>query len=71
MSEQPAEKPTTPNAGAQAQLNTLSAVPSTARLSQSSLATVVGVHYKVGKKIGEGSFGVLYEGNFLIYIMIL
>ncbi|CAO3677470.1 unnamed protein product [Rhizopus stolonifer] len=23
---------------------------------------VVGVHYKVGKKIGEGSFGVIYEG---------
>lgn len=24
---------------------------------------VVGVHYKVGKKIGEGSFGIIYEGN--------
>lgn len=23
---------------------------------------VVGVHYKVGRKIGEGSFGVIYEG---------
>jgi len=23
---------------------------------------IVGVHYKVGKKIGEGSFGVIYEG---------
>ncbi|KAI9022400.1 kinase-like domain-containing protein [Hyaloraphidium curvatum] len=23
---------------------------------------VVGVHYKVGKKIGEGSFGIIYEG---------
>jgi casein kinase 1 len=23
---------------------------------------IVGVHYKVGKKLGEGSFGVLYEG---------
>ncbi|OMH79380.1 Casein kinase I-like protein [Zancudomyces culisetae] len=27
---------------------------------------VVGVHYKVGKKIGEGSFGVIYEGVDLI-----
>jgi hypothetical protein len=24
---------------------------------------VVGVHYRVGKKIGEGSFGIIYEGN--------
>jgi hypothetical protein len=24
---------------------------------------VVGVHYKVGKKIGEGSFGIIYEGG--------
>ena len=24
--------------------------------------TVVGSHYKIGKKIGEGSFGVIYEG---------
>ena len=23
---------------------------------------IVGVHFKVGKKIGEGSFGVIYEG---------
>ncbi|VDC06608.1 unnamed protein product [Peniophora sp. CBMAI 1063] len=29
--------------------------------SQSS-ANVVGVHYRVGKKIGEGSFGVIFEG---------
>lgn len=28
----------------------------------SSSSNVVGVHYKVGKKLGEGSFGVLYEG---------
>ncbi|ORZ12355.1 kinase-like domain-containing protein [Absidia repens] len=27
---------------------------------------VVGVHYKVGKKIGEGSFGVIYEGTNLL-----
>ena len=23
---------------------------------------IVGVHYRVGKKIGEGSFGVIFEG---------
>ncbi|KAI8984728.1 kinase-like domain-containing protein [Mycotypha africana] len=27
-----------------------------------SSSNVVGVHYKVGRKIGEGSFGVIYEG---------
>ena len=38
--------------------------------SQSSAAAnpfsshnVVGVHYRVGKKIGEGSFGIIYEGS--------
>ena len=25
---------------------------------------VVGTHFKVGKKIGEGSFGVVFEGAF-------
>ncbi|CAL9735173.1 casein kinase I homolog 1 [Monosporozyma servazzii] len=25
-------------------------------------ATIVGLHFKIGKKIGEGSFGVLFEG---------
>lgn len=25
-------------------------------------SNIVGVHYKIGKKIGEGSFGVIYEG---------
>lgn len=29
----------------------------------SSTANLVGVHYRVGKKIGEGSFGVIFEGN--------
>lgn len=28
-------------------------------------SNVVGVHYKVGKKIGEGSFGVIFEGAFI------
>lgn len=26
-------------------------------------SNVVGVHYRVGKKIGEGSFGVIFEGK--------
>lgn len=24
---------------------------------------IVGVHFKVGKKIGEGSFGIIYQGK--------
>lgn len=32
----------------------------------SSSSNVVGVHYRVGKKIGEGSFGVIFEGNNLL-----
>ena len=28
----------------------------------SSDSTIVGLHYKIGKKIGEGSFGVLFQG---------
>jgi casein kinase 1 len=35
----------------------------------SSSTNVVGVHYKVGRKLGEGSFGIIYEGKcfFLVY----
>jgi serine/threonine protein kinase len=29
---------------------------------QSNTTNLVGVHYRVGKKIGEGSFGVIFEG---------
>ncbi|KAG0166510.1 casein kinase I [Apophysomyces sp. BC1015] len=29
-------------------------------------SNVVGVHYKVGRKIGEGSFGIIYEGTNLL-----
>ncbi|EPX71269.1 CK1/CK1/CK1-G protein kinase Cki1 [Schizosaccharomyces octosporus yFS286] len=29
-------------------------------------ANVVGIHYKVGRKIGEGSFGVIFEGTNLL-----
>jgi casein kinase 1 len=31
--------------------------------SSSSSSNVVGVHYRVGKRIGEGSFGIIYEGT--------
>lgn len=31
-------------------------------MAQNSSTNVVGVHYKVGKKIGEGSFGIIFEG---------
>ncbi|KAK3216104.1 hypothetical protein GRF29_8g2185534 [Pseudopithomyces chartarum] len=34
--------------------------------SGSSSSNVVGVHYRVGKKIGEGSFGVIFEGTNLL-----
>jgi casein kinase 1 len=39
---------------------------SSAAVSSSSHSNVVGVHYKVGKKIGEGSFGIIYEGSYRI-----
>ncbi|EME44488.1 hypothetical protein DOTSEDRAFT_72084 [Dothistroma septosporum NZE10] len=34
--------------------------------SSTSSSNVVGVHYRVGKKIGEGSFGVIFEGTNLL-----
>ncbi|ORX62981.1 kinase-like protein [Hesseltinella vesiculosa] len=34
--------------------------------STTSSHNVVGVHYRVGKKIGEGSFGIIYEGTNLL-----
>ena len=30
--------------------------------NSSSTQSIVGAHYRVGKKIGEGSFGVIFEG---------
>jgi casein kinase 1 len=30
--------------------------------SSAATSNVVGVHYRVGRKIGEGSFGVIFEG---------
>ncbi|KAF8798181.1 CK1/CK1/CK1-G protein kinase [Phlegmacium glaucopus] len=38
----------------------------TSHSHQSSTANLVGVHYRVGKKIGEGSFGVIFEGTNLL-----
>ncbi|ODV61120.1 kinase-like protein, partial [Ascoidea rubescens DSM 1968] len=35
-------------------------------MSQVHSSNVVGVHYKVGKKIGEGSFGIIFEGMNLL-----
>ncbi|KAI0064567.1 kinase-like protein [Artomyces pyxidatus] len=34
--------------------------------THSTTANLVGVHYRVGKKIGEGSFGVIFEGTNLL-----
>ncbi|CAG8534432.1 6204_t:CDS:2, partial [Acaulospora colombiana] len=34
-----------------------------ANSSHSLHSNVVGVHYRVGKKIGEGSFGIIFEGK--------
>ncbi|TIA92676.1 hypothetical protein E3P99_00527 [Wallemia hederae] len=34
--------------------------------SSSGNSSIVAVHYKVGKKIGEGSFGVIFEGTNLL-----
>ena len=33
---------------------------------QSSSPNLVGGHYRVGRKIGEGSFGVIFEGLFFL-----
>lgn len=40
---------------------------STVSSSSQSSTNIVGVHYRVGKKLGEGSFGVLYEGLYFCY----
>lgn len=45
--------------------NGQSATPPTPGKQANSTTTqnnIVGVHYKIGKKIGEGSFGIIYEG---------
>ncbi|MBW0506932.1 hypothetical protein O181_046647 [Austropuccinia psidii MF-1] len=38
----------------------------TSHSSHNTGTNVVGVHYRVGKKIGEGSFGVIFEGTNLL-----
>lgn len=38
----------------------------TSSINSSNQEKVVGLHYRVGKKIGEGSFGVLFEGINLV-----
>jgi casein kinase 1 len=35
----------------------------TSTAQKQSSNNVVGVHYKIGRKIGEGSFGIIYEGT--------
>ncbi|KAI8638907.1 kinase-like domain-containing protein [Parasitella parasitica] len=35
---------------------------SSSHSATSTTSSIVGVHYQVGKKLGEGSFGVIYEG---------
>ena len=54
-------------------VNNLTNIPAPTSLSQQQQqrpststhddnSTIVGLHYRIGKKIGEGSFGVLFEG---------
>lgn len=35
---------------------------SSSQHTQTSNSNIIGIHYKVGKKIGEGSFGIIFEG---------
>lgn len=42
--------------------NAVGAQSSASSTSTRDDSTIVGLHYKIGKKIGEGSFGVLFEG---------
>lgn len=54
-------------AAANASHNPSSAAAAAAAASGSSNnSSVVGLHYKIGKKIGEGSFGVIFEGTNII-----
>ncbi|RLV94884.1 Casein kinase I 2 [Spathaspora sp. JA1] len=39
---------------------------SNSQSNSNSNSSVVGLHYKIGKKIGEGSFGVIFEGTNII-----
>ncbi|CAL1212525.1 unnamed protein product [Candida parapsilosis] len=50
--------------GSGAPINTAAAAAASS--SSNSNSSVVGLHYKIGKKIGEGSFGVIFEGTNII-----
>jgi hypothetical protein len=39
--------------------------------SGSNNSNVIGVHYKIGRKIGEGSFGIIYEGSFFSNVQVV
>ncbi|CAE6520896.1 unnamed protein product [Rhizoctonia solani] len=50
-------------------MNTTHVIASSRPMSTSNTlqgTNIVGVHYRVGKKIGEGSFGVIFEGTDLL-----
>lgn len=40
---------------------------STSSHSSSSNSNIIGVHFRVGRKIGEGSFGVIFEGQSAVF----
>lgn len=42
--------------------NTSITIPTSGSHQQQRQSNLVGVHYRVGKKIGEGSFGIIFEG---------
>ncbi|KAI8620333.1 kinase-like domain-containing protein [Chytriomyces sp. MP71] len=43
-------------------LSSTQSIASSTISRSSTAANVVGMHYRVGKKLGEGSFGIVYEG---------
>ena len=51
---------------AQNNINTMNNASTTTNSSARDDSTIVGLHYRIGKKIGEGSFGVLFEGTNMI-----
>lgn len=54
------------NQSSQSQSQAQSQLQQQQQNSNSNSNQVVGLHYKIGKKIGEGSFGVIFEGTNLI-----
>ena len=49
----------------------MAAAAATHHPSSSSNNSVVGLHYRIGKKVGEGSFGVIFEGTNIINGMVV